>query len=763
MDREDCKKILEEIPDFVYFHDLEGRFIEVNSALKALLGFEKKEVIGHKLEEFVHPRYRNEVRKEYLPLMLSKGFAQGIIAVHDRKGTSHLLEYNNRLVLKDGKPAGVQGIARDISAQKRLEREIRDREQLYRTLFENSADAIFLMEGELFVDCNPRALEMFGCDKEDLIKKSPHRFSPKYQPDGRLSREKSLEKIHNALEGSPQRFEWVHARKDGTPFDTVVNLFQIEVQKKRLIVAMVHDISPLKSIMRALEEGEKKYRELVENANAIICRFDTNGTFTFVNRYGADLFGYSYEELVGKKNIVGTIIPETGQDSEKLKAMFQDICTHPEYYFENENRNITKDGREVYIVWRNQPIRDEKGNVKEILSIGADITRVRELERQLIQAKKLEAVGTLAGGIAHDFNNILGGIMGYVSLLKEQHLPDDPHYNILVKLEKAGLRASDLIKQLLAFSQQGKYEARDVDLNEKIRDVLEILTHSTPKKISFDLDLEAGLPGLVGDPSQIKQVIMNTCLNAIQAMPEGGTLRIETALVSSKDIPASVIEGEKSEFYIELSISDTGVGMDEETKDHIFDPFFTTKSFGAGTGLGLSTVYGIIKNHKGGISVQSEVGKGTTFRFYFPAMGRVAEKRKREGGTKHKEKKGLILVVDDEVVFREMLRDVLEYLGYDVLLAADGKEGIEVFKIHQGQIDLVILDMNMPVMDGKEMFRKLKRLAPDVRALLATGFALDGEVQELMDEGVTGFIQKPFRMEEIDTAIRELLSLGLRD
>jgi len=203
------------------------------------------------------------------------------------------------------------------------------------------------------------------------------------------------------------------------------------------------------------------------------------------------------------------------------------------------------------------------------------------------------------------------------------------------------------------------------------------------------------------------------------------------------------------------------VGMNEETKEHIFEPFFTTKSLGAGTGLGLSTVYGIIKNHKGGISVESDVGKGTTFHFYFPATGRVAERRKKPGEPKSQEGKGLILVVDDEEVFREMLKDVLEYLGYEVLLAEDGKEGIEVFKTHQNRIDLVILDMNMPVMDGKEMFRELKKLAPGIKALLATGFALDGEVQELMDEGVTGFIQKPFRMEEIDTAIRELLSLDL--
>ena len=759
MDREDCKKILEEIPDFIYYHDLEGRFVEVNSALKNLVGFEKHEVIGKKIEEFIHPRYHQEFMENYLPRVLSEEVAQGIVVVRDRKGTSHLLEFNSRLVRKDGHPVGVQGMARDVSTQKRLEREIQDREQLYRTLFENATDGIFLMEGELFIDCNPKALEMFGCDKSDLLRRSPYLFSPEYQPDGRLSRDASLEKIHKALEGVPQRFEWVHTRLDGTPFDTIVSLFRIEVQKKRLIVALLHDISPLKEIMRALEESERKYRELVENANAIICRFSTDGTFTFVNRYGAEFFGYTYEELVGKKNIVGTIIPETGGDSKRLKAMFQDICTHPEYYFENENKNITKDGREVHIAWRNQPIRDDQGNVKEILSIGADITRVRELERELLQAKKLEAVGTLAGGIAHDFNNILGGIMGYISLLKKQHAPTDLHYDVLVKLEEASLRASDLIKQLLAFSRQGKYEAKDVDVNQKIRNVIGILTYSTSKKITFDLDLDDDLPALIGDPSQIEQVIMNTCLNGIQAMPEGGTLRIETALVLPRDIPEMVIDGEMADAYVRISISDSGMGMDSHTKDHIFEPFFTTRSLGDGTGLGLSVVYGIIKNHKGGVFVESEIGQGTTFHFYFPTMGRVAEKKKKGTEKKPGDKKGLILVVDDEEIFREMLRDVLHYLGYNVLLASNGREGIEVFKSHQDDIDLVILDMNMPVMDGREMFRELKELSPDVKALLSTGFTLEGQVQELMDEGVTGFIQKPFRMEEIDAAIRDLLSL----
>ncbi len=756
----DYKELLEETPNFIYFHDLEGRFLEVNETFKTLLGFEKSNVIGQGVSDFIHPKYRQEFAERYLPEILSKGTAKGLMLVRDREGKTHLLEYHNRLVVKDGSPIGVHGMAKDVSARKRLEKEIAEREALYRALFEHAADAIFLMEGELFVACNPRTLEMFGCEKKDIIKKPPYLFSPKNQPDGRLSREKALEKIHAALEGIPQRFEWVHTRLDGTPFDTIVSLFRIELQKRQLIVATVHDISPQKKVMRALEESERNYRELVENTNVIICRFTPDGTYTFMNRFGEEFFGYSREELVGKKSAIGTIIPETGGGSERFKAMFRDICIHPERYYENETKNTTRDGREVYIAWRNQPIKDNNGEVREILSIGVDMTRIRELESELLQAKKLEAVGTLAGGIAHDFNNILGGIMGYVSLLKQQHAPEDEHYGILERLEEAGTRASDLVKQLLAFSRRGKYESRDVDVNETIQSVLEILKHTALKKIEFNLELESALPVIVGDPSQIEQVVMNTCLNGIQAMPEGGLLKIGTSHKAAEEVPESLIGTDKATSYIEISISDTGSGMDEYTREHIFEPFFTTKSVGEGTGLGLSTVYGIVKNHDGGITVESKKEQGTTFRIYFPATDRKVKKEKiKTARGNPRMGKGKILVADDEEVFREMLKDVLEYLGYEVLLAKDGRDGLEVFKAYQDIIDLVILDMNMPVMDGKEMFRELKKLSPDIKALLATGFTLDGQVQELMDEGVMGFIQKPFRIEEISTAINALMEI----
>ncbi len=765
MDDLDYKTLIEGIPDFIYIHDLDGRFLEVNKSLITLLRCERNDLIGRNITEFIHPRCRQEFFEECLKTLRAKKVVKGLITVSNRDGETRLLEYHSRVVERNGCPPVVQGVARDVSVQKRLEKELADREVLYRALFENAADAIFLMEGEIFIDCNPKAVEMFGCkEKPDIVQKPPYLFSPEFQPDGQLSREKALKKIRAALNGVPQRFEWVHTRLDGTPFNTIVSLFQIDVQKRQLIVAMVHDISAIKNATKALQESEQNYRELVENANVIIYRFTPDGTFTFINKYGEEFFGYSRDELIGKKKTVGTIIPKTGEKSQSLREMFQDLCAHPERYYEHENENVTRDGRTVYIKWRNQPIRDANGNVREILSIGTDVTKIRELENELLQAKKLEAIGTLAGGIAHDFNNILGGIMGYVSLLKERHAPDDSHYAILEKIENAGLRASDLIKQLLAFSRRGKYENRNMEINEKIRNVIDILKHSAPKKVTFDLELMEGLPEIVGDPSQIEQVFMNTCLNAIQAMPDGGRLRIVTSLDNEKELQKPLFEGKPDKPYVSIVISDTGVGMDEETKEHIFEPFFTTKPVGKGTGLGLSTVYGIVKNHGGGVTVESTKGKGTTFRFYFPAAegaatapGTKEARVKRDRGLL--QGKGKILVADDEEVFRDMLKDVLEYLGYDVLTARDGKEGLEVFKRHQSAIDLVILDMNMPVMDGKEMFRELKKLSPDVKALLATGFTLNGAVQTLMDEGVMGFIQKPFRIEEISKAINALMSM----
>ncbi len=753
------KEIMNEIPDFIFFHDLDGRFIEVNSAVKSLLGLSEEDMLGHKVPEFIHPKYRHEF-DAYISEIIKKGELKGVMVVMDKQNSTHILEYHSKLVTRNGVPVGVRGVARDVSLQRRMEREIKEREALYRTLFENAEDAIFLMEDEVFIDCNPKTLEIFGCKKEDIVGKPPYLFSPARQPDGRLSKEKALEKIRAALKGIPQRFEWQHSRLNGSTFDTIVSLYSIEVKKKHLLVAMVHDMTPQKKAQKALEESERKYREVVENTNVIMLRHTPDGIVTFINKFGEEFFGFTREELVGK-NIVGTIIPATGENSEKLRDMFRDVCLSPEKYHENENTNITKDGREVYIAWRNQPIRDEKGNLREVLSIGADITRTKELERELFQAKKLEAIGTLAGGIAHDFNNILGGIMGYLSLLKEQHTEGDSHYAILEKIENSLGRTSDLVRQLLAFSRRGRFELKPVDMNEVVQNVLRLLGRSIPKKINIITDLEENLPMMEGDSSQMEQVIMNICLNGVQAMPEGGDLLIKTREVSNEEIPTDLLGYGHGDHYIAVYVTDTGVGMDKFVKEHIFEPFFTTKETGKGVGLGLSMAYGIVRNHGGGIRVESELMRGTTFKVFMPAKYAPQRRGEDDGvkknGTVHG--KGKILVVDDEDVFREMMKDVLAYLGYEVLLSENGEEGIKEYKKHQDEIDLVILDMNMPVMDGKEMFRELKKIDSNVKALLATGFAMDGEVHELMTEGVMGFIQKPFMIEDISKAIDALLKI----
>ncbi len=758
MENKFYRELLDEIPDFIYLHDLEGRIIEVNSVVKAILGYDRESLIKENVRRYIHPSYREQF-DDYLENVLATGEKEGIFVVRDAQERTHLLEYHSRLVIHEGEPVGIRGVARDVSEQKRMERALRERELLYRTLFENAEDAIFLLDKGVFIDCNPKALVMFGCGKEEIMGRSPVFFSPKFQPDGILSKAKALEKLDLVKSGIPQRFEWMHSRLDGTPFETIVSLYKINVSRREIIVAMVHDISPQKAFVRALEKSERHYREVVENANVIILRFTPDGNFTFINRFAEEFFGFPREEIVGR-NIVGTIIPETGAKSGELRAMCRELCRNPERYYENENMNITKDGREVFVAWRNQPIRDKDGNLLEILSFGVDMTQVHELEDALLQAKKLEAIGTLAGGIAHDFNNILGGMMGYFSLLKQQHAPGDPHYAVLEKIEAAGAQAAELVKQLLAFSRKGKFELKPIELNKIISDVLLLLKRSIPKKIEIRTNLQENLPFVEGDPSQLNQVVMNLCLNAIQAMPDGGRLEIETFTASSDSLSPTVLENPAVENYVTVTVSDTGIGMDEKVCEHIFEPFFTTKEVGRGTGLGLATVYGIIRNHEGEIMVESEIGKGTTFKFYLPVKTTPAISRgtsvsgpseKVVGG------EGKILIVDDEAMFREMLRDVLEFLGYEILIARDGREGVEVYKGRQEEIDLVILDMNMPMMDGQEMFREIKKINPKVKALLSTGFALDDKVQALMEEGVMGFIQKPFKIDDISRAVKALM------
>ncbi|MFW6147175.1 MAG: response regulator [Thermodesulfobacteriota bacterium] len=519
---------------------------------------------------------------------------------------------------------------------------------------------------------------------------------------------------------------------------------------------VARDISFRIEAEEALKQSESKYRELVQNANSIILRRDPHGCITFFNEYAQKFFGYTETEIIGK-NQIGTIVPDKDSKGQDLTALVRDIGEHPEQYMTHENENMRRSGERVHVAWTNKAIRDDQGNIVEILCIGNDITERKRLEEELQQAQKMEAIGTLAGGIAHDFNNLLMGIQGYASLTLMDIDSSHPHYERLKGIERMVQSGADLTKQLLGFAKGGKYQVRTTNLNALIQKSSEMFGR-TKKEIIIHTKFKDDIWPVEVDQGQIQQVMINLYVNAWQAMPGGGDLHIETdhAVLTEPDLKAYQLDPGN---YVKIAVTDTGCGMDEATQQRIFDPFFTTKEMGRGTGLGLATVYGIIKNHDGFITVNSSKGKGSTFTICLPAS-KKSLKNENIPAEKILRGRETVLLVDDEEMILEIGQEILRSLGYKVFEAASGKEAIEIYRKNRDIIDIVVLDMIMPGTGGNDTYGELKKINPGIKVLLSSGYSINGRATEIMDKGCDGFIQKPFTIKDLSKKLREILDNG---
>jgi PAS domain S-box-containing protein len=512
-------------------------------------------------------------------------------------------------------------------------------------------------------------------------------------------------------------------------------------------IANAQLFSERKRAEEALQASEEKYRLLVQNSNdAIFVAQDD--VIKFPNLKTEELMGYPASELV-KIPFVNHIHPDDRDIVfEKQRKRLEGQKSSSTYSFRIRNQageELWVEMNSVVILWEGRPAT---------LNFMRDVTEKKKLEAQFLQAQKMEAVGTLAGGIAHDFNNLLMGIQGHASLMILDLGPSHPHYRMLKSIEEQVKSGADLTWQLLSFARGGKYEVKPTDLNAIIKKTSSLFSR-TKKEISIQRKPQQDLWPVEVDRGQIEQVLLNLYVNAWQAMPGGGTLFLETKNVILNENyvkPFYVQPGN----YVKISVTDTGVGMDHKTQQRIFDPFFTTKEMGRGTGLGLATVYGIIKSHGGIINVYSEKGRGATFTIYLPASEKKIEKEKKlpEKLLKGEE---TILLVDDEEVVINVSRMALEKLGYKVIMARSGQEAVEIYQNHKDGIDLVILDMIMPGMEGGKTFDFLKRINPDLRAILSSGYSINDEANGIIERGCQAFIQKPFSIGDLSLKIREVL------
>jgi PAS domain S-box-containing protein len=507
------------------------------------------------------------------------------------------------------------------------------------------------------------------------------------------------------------------------------------------------EITERRRAEEALRESEEKFRNLVERANDGIAIIQDT-LIKYINPRLAEICGYTFDEVAGKPFSV-FIYPD---EIPKVVDHYQRRLAGEEIPSIYETALRHRNGSKIDIEINTRVITYQEKPTGFV--IVRDLTERKHLETQLQQARKMEAIGTLAGGIAHDFNNLLMGILGSTSLMLFNLESNHPHYEDLKNIEQHIQSGAELTKQLLGFARGGRYEVKSIDLNKLIKKTSEMFGR-TKKEIRIYTKYQKNIWPVEADQSQIEQVILNLYVNAWQAMPGGGDLYLQSENVSFDEDHVKPLGIEHGR-YVKLSITDTGVGMDEATRQRIFDPFFTTKEMGRGTGLGLASVYGIIKNHGGIIDVNSKKGEGTTFTIYMPASDKGIVEEKGVSGETLKGTE-TVLLVDDEDRIVDIGKKILKIMGYKVLIARSGKEAIELYKKNQAGIDIVVLDMIMPEIGGGEAYDRLKEINPHVRVLLSSGYSIDGEATEILERGCNGFVQKPFSMKELSRRIREVL------
>ena len=504
-----------------------------------------------------------------------------------------------------------------------------------------------------------------------------------------------------------------------------------------------------RQVTKELLSNKRHYEAILESMDEGILEITADATIIRTNKAAVSMADISEENLLASNFI--ELFNET--DREKVRKLIKSNGTS----LHSDERKSTVSLNSKKVELRIVPLKEEK--TKTTLVVLNDVTKQKLIEEQIRHTKKMEAIGTLSGGIAHEFNNLLMGIQGNTSLMLLNTKSDDTHYNRLKNIENLIQSGSKLTSQLLGYARKGRYQISPIDLNTLVKDTSYIFA-KTKKEIVINQELSTDLHLIEADRGQIEQVLLNLYINAADAMPAGGKLTITTANVTHENMgdgPYTPRPGN----YVMLVITDTGIGMDKKTCERIFDPFFTTKEPGSGTGLGLASTYGIIKGHRGYINVESGKGKGTTFKIYLPASKTVVRNYETVASEEQLlAKHETILLVDDEELIREVSREMLEAVGYNVLSAGSGKEAVNVYKKHQDTIDLVVLDLIMPEMGGGQVYDRLKEINPGVKVLLSSGYSINEEAMSIMKRGCDGFIQKPFRIINLSQKIQKILDKG---
>ncbi len=667
---------------------------------------------------------------------------------------------NRALFDAQGNTIGYQSIGNDITERKHFEEKQHESEQRFRYLSNASTEAIFFSKDGIGIEANQAAADMFGFN-------NPSEFVGIFGTEIIAPESHELVKKH-MLNNLPSPYEAMGQRKNG-------NLFPISIRGKKMLyknnetvrATSIVDITERKLAEETLKNNQNFLNSIIAQSPLATWISDEKGTIIKCNPALEKLLNITGDQLIGKYNVFKDEIAIEQGLIPKIRSVFEDGKTANFSVQWDANELGYKDSNQVHIEGTMFPIHNEKGILTNVVNHWIDITErkqaekiKKQLEAQLQQVQKMESVGTLAGGIAHEFNNLLFIISGTVELLIMDAKQEDKGF--LQEIIETTKRGANLVKQLLAFSRKSEMNLYTTNLNNEIQRTKTMLDRVLPRMINIKLDLAADLFLIKADQGQIEQVVLNLCLNAKDAMPDGGNLTIKT---ENSHIDKAFIEMHpgkpislKEDKCVILTISDTGIGMDRKIKEHVFDPFFTTKEIGDGTGLGLSVIYGIVEDHGGHIACESAPGAGTTFKIYFLASPDDHENSSQGNPEDDLILKGTetILLVDDENSITNVMMTMLGRFGYKTLSANSGESALEIYSRQHKDIDLIVLDIGMPGIGGKKCLEKLIELDKDVKVIVASGYSTEGSVAEI-GEKAKGFILKPFTGNKLIQLLRNVL------
>ena len=794
---EKYRTILENSEDGYYEVDIAGNFTFFNDSMCRILGYPHDEMMGMNNRRYMDRENAQKVYQTFNRTYRSGRPAKGFDWEMIRRGGTKIFVETSVSVIRDvdDRPVGFRGILRDVTERRRaaqelemhrdhleelvkertaelvaanenLRRQIEERQRIetalrrseerYRAVLEHTGTAMsVLREDTIVAMVNGMFERISGYSRDEIEGKMSWK---EFVDRDDLRRMAEYHDNRRRGEEAPSKYEFVFIDRFGNRRH-VVNTVAVLPGTKMSVSSLI-DITDRIEAELSLRESETRYHDLFESISDMIFTHDIEGRLLTVNPAAAHIFGSTAEQLIGRS--VAEMAPPRFRQAVRDEYLAQ-------VKRQGRLNGVTVfqavDGAERYVEYHSTLIRPPEGEPYVSVS-GRDITErllaeqdLRNLQEQLIQSQKMQVVGVLASGIAHDFNNILQAVSGYVQLMLAGAKTPAGFRKYLSEIDGAMERAADLVRRLLTFSRKVDARLGPVNLNRGVVQTIKIVERTLPRMVRIGLDLDSDLNTVNGDPAQLEQVLLNLVTNASDAMPDGGHLTIQTRnVVLDDEFCKAFLEVEPGE-YVLLRVCDTGHGMDDETLSHIFEPFFTTKSPDRGTGLGLSSVYGIVKSHDGHITCRTRPGQGTTFDIYLPTL-KSALSEETVGAPREERIQGgdeTILLVDDEKAILEIGQDILERYGYSTMTARNGEEALEAYRANRDDIDLVILDLSMPGIGGFMCLGEILKVHPGAAVLIASGYSAEGRVTELIRAGARGFVAKPYRLVDLVRKVREVL------